>query len=52
MYKFGIQNMYDDGEYFQNILLKKFKPPNINNLYNFKSSHLILSRHVVKNYNL
>jgi hypothetical protein len=46
--KFGIQKTYDDGEYLQNILLKKFKP-NINNFYNFKSWHVFLSWHVVKN---
>ncbi len=35
MYKYGIQNMYNDGKYLQNILLRKSKP-NANN-DNFKS---------------
>ncbi len=31
MYKYGVQNMHDDGEYLQNILLKKSKPNTNNN---------------------
>jgi hypothetical protein len=46
MYKYGIQNMYDDGEYFQNILLRKSKPNANNN--NFKS-YVFLSHHAMKN---
>jgi hypothetical protein len=38
MYNYGIRNMYDHGEYFQNILLKKSKPWRV-----------LLSRHVMKN---
>jgi hypothetical protein len=49
MYKYGIWNMYDDGQYFQNILLRK---PNANNNNNIKSWHVFLSRHVMKIYNL
>ncbi len=39
---------YEDGEYFQNILLKKSKP-NVNSNNNFKSQHILLSWHVMKN---
>jgi hypothetical protein len=48
MYNYGIRNMYDHGEYFQNILLKKSKP-NVNNNNNLKSWRVLLSRHVMKN---
>ncbi len=40
--------MYDHGQYFQNILLKKSKP-NINNNNNLKSWRVLLARHVMKN---
>ncbi len=46
MYKYGIQNMYDDGKYFQNILLRKSKPNANNN--NFKS-YVFLSHCAMKN---
>jgi len=60
MYKYGIQNMYNDGEYLWNILLKKsnqmkiiiyFKKskPNANNNFNLKLWHVFLSRHTMKN---
>ncbi len=42
MYKYGLQNIYDDGEYFQNILSKKSEP-NINNNNHFKSQHVFWS---------
>jgi hypothetical protein len=43
-----VEYNYDDGEYLQNILLKKSKP-NVNSNNNFKSQHILLSRHVMKN---
>jgi hypothetical protein len=42
MYKYGLRNIYIDGEYIQNILFKKSEP-NINNNNNFKSHHVFLS---------
>ncbi len=45
MYKYGIQNMYNDGKYLQNILLRKSKP-NANN-DNFKS-YVFLSHCAMK----
>ncbi len=42
MYKYGLRNIYDDGEYFQNILFKKSEP-NINNKNNLQSQHVFLS---------
>jgi hypothetical protein len=48
LYKYGVQNMYDDGEYIQNILLKKSKPNTNNNNNNVESQHVFLSQHVVK----
>jgi hypothetical protein len=51
MYKYGIWNMYNDGQYFQNILLWKSKP-NTNNNNSFKSWHVFLWWDVVKIYNL
>ncbi len=47
MYKYGVQHMYEDGEYLQNILLKKSKP-NTNNNNNLQSRCVFLSWHVVK----
>jgi len=42
--------MYNDDQYFQNILLIKSKP-NANNNNNLKSWHVFFSWHVVKIYN-
>ncbi len=47
MYKYGIQNMYDDDEILQNILFKESKP-NTNNYTNLKSIHVFLSQHAMK----
>jgi hypothetical protein len=40
--------MYDDGEFFQNILLKKSKP-NANNNNDLKSWRVFQSPHAMKN---
>jgi hypothetical protein len=48
MYKYGIWNIYNDGEYLQNILLKNSKP-NTNNNNNFKSQYVLLSWPAMKN---
>jgi hypothetical protein len=48
MYKYSSWNIYDDGEYFQNILLK-IPNQNANNNNNVKSQCVFLSQHVVKN---
>jgi hypothetical protein len=45
MYKYDVWNMYDDGEYLQNILLKKSKN---NNIIIIKSWHVFLSWHAMK----
>jgi hypothetical protein len=47
MYRYGVQNMYDDDEILQNILLKESKP-NTNSYTNLKSIHIFLSQHAMK----